>query len=122
MGSACYQWAVLLKDPRVKRALYRSGALAAWHRRRNRDRLTVIMFHRVVAPSDPRWPTSDPEYTLPDHLFVECLRFFRRHYNVIGLETTRSTRCATCASTACRRSCSSPPTRSIARSRSGRSS
>ncbi len=77
---------MLLKDPRVKRALYRSGALDAWHRRRNRERLTVIMFHRVLAVNDPRWPTSDPEYTLPEHLFVDCLRFFRRHYNVIAID------------------------------------
>lgn len=75
-----------LKDPRVKRALYRSGALDAWHRRRNRDRLTVIMYHRVLATRDPRWATSDPEYTLPDDLFAETLRFFKRHYNVIGLD------------------------------------
>ena len=81
-----------LKNPRVKRALYRSGALDAWHRRRNRDRLTVIMFHRVLARTDPRWPTSDPEYTLPDDLFAETLRFFRRHYHVVGLDDLLSGR------------------------------
>jgi peptidoglycan/xylan/chitin deacetylase (PgdA/CDA1 family) len=76
----------------VKRALYRSGALDAWHRRRNRDRLTVIMFHRVLSTRDPRWPTSDPEYTLPDDLFAETLRFFQRHYHVIGLDDLLSGR------------------------------
>jgi peptidoglycan/xylan/chitin deacetylase (PgdA/CDA1 family) len=83
---------VLLKDPRVKRALYRSGALDAWHRRRNRDRLTVIMFHRVLAETDPRWPTSDPEYTLPEHLFLASLGFFRRHYNVVALDDVLAAR------------------------------
>jgi peptidoglycan/xylan/chitin deacetylase (PgdA/CDA1 family) len=75
-----------LKAPAVKRTLYASGALAAWHRRRNRDRLTVVMFHRVLATDDPRWPTADPEYTLSRELFVECLRFFKRHYHVVALD------------------------------------
>lgn len=66
--------------------MYASGALDAWHRRRNRDRLTVIMFHRVLSTQDPRWPTADPEYTLADDLFAACLGFFRRHYNVIALD------------------------------------
>jgi peptidoglycan/xylan/chitin deacetylase (PgdA/CDA1 family) len=90
--ACCYKWLVLLKDPRVKRALYRSGALDAWHRRRNRDRLTVIMFHRVLAESDPRWPTSDPEYTLPERLFAASLRFFRRHYHVVALDDVLAAR------------------------------
>jgi peptidoglycan/xylan/chitin deacetylase (PgdA/CDA1 family) len=76
----------LLKPAWIKRALYRSGALDAWHRRRNRDRLTVIMFHRVLPAGDPRWPTSDPEYTLRDDLFAACLGFFQRHYNVVALD------------------------------------
>jgi peptidoglycan/xylan/chitin deacetylase (PgdA/CDA1 family) len=74
-----------LTSPAAKRALYVSGALDQWHRRRNRDRLTVIMFHRVLAPSDPRWATSDPEYTLSDELFGQCLDFFKKHYNVVAL-------------------------------------
>jgi peptidoglycan/xylan/chitin deacetylase (PgdA/CDA1 family) len=75
-----------LKSPQLKRVLYTSGALDAWHRRRNRDRLTVIMFHRVLPVGDARWPTSDPEYTLALDLFEECLRFFKKHYNVVGLD------------------------------------
>ena len=82
----------LLKDRRIKRALYASGALAAWHRRRNRDRLTVIMFHRVLATDDPRWPTSDPEYTLPADVFAACLGFFKAHYNVVALEDVLAAR------------------------------
>lgn len=42
------------------------------------------MFHRILSPDDPRWPTSDPEYTLSDGLFGACLDFFQRHYNVIA--------------------------------------
>lgn len=72
--------------PLIKRALHASGALAEWHRRRNRDRLTVIMFHRVLARDDARFATSDPEYTLPADLFAACLAFFRAHYNVVALD------------------------------------
>lgn len=75
-----------LKSTAAKRALYASGALDAWHRRRNRDRLTVIMFHRVLSPHDPRWASCDPEYTLSDTLFAACLDFFKRHYNVVALD------------------------------------
>lgn len=72
--------------PALKRALYYSGALDAYHRARNRDRLTVIMFHRVLSPSDPRWRTADPEYSLRDDLFAACLAFFKRHYHVVALD------------------------------------
>ena len=74
-----------LTSPAAKKALYVSGALDAWHRKRNRDRLTVIMFHRVLSTRDPRWPTSDPEYTLSDELFGQSLDFFKKHYNVVSL-------------------------------------
>lgn len=82
----------LAKSAAVQRALYRSGALDAWHRRRNRDRLTVIMFHRVLAPSDPRWATADPEYSLRDDLFADCLAFFKRHYHVVALDDVLAAR------------------------------
>lgn len=36
-----------IKDA-VRIALYRSGVLGAWHRRRNRHALTVLMFHRAL--------------------------------------------------------------------------
>jgi len=62
-----------------------SGALPAWHRWRNRHNLTVVMFHRVLDPADPRWPDADPEYTIAVPLFAACLAFFQRHYQVIGL-------------------------------------
>lgn len=82
----------LAKAPAVQRALYYSGALEAYHRRRNRDRLTVIMFHRVLAPSDPRWATADPEYSLRDDLFAACLAFFKRHYHVVAVDDVLAAR------------------------------
>jgi peptidoglycan/xylan/chitin deacetylase (PgdA/CDA1 family) len=94
-----YQWPVssiatirASAVPAVKRALYYSGALDAYHRTRNRDRLTVIMFHRVLAASDPRWRTADPEYSLRDDLFAACLAFFKRHYHVVALDDVLAAR------------------------------
>jgi peptidoglycan/xylan/chitin deacetylase (PgdA/CDA1 family) len=74
----------------LKRAAYRSGLLSALHRFRNRRHLTVVMFHRVLAPGDPRWSCADPGYTVSDTLFEECLRFFKRHYSVVDLDTIRA--------------------------------
>lgn len=68
----------------VKRALYRSGLLGLYHRMRNRRQLTVVMFHRVLAPADPRWASCDPDYTLDASLLERCLEFFRRHYNIVS--------------------------------------
>jgi peptidoglycan/xylan/chitin deacetylase (PgdA/CDA1 family) len=65
----------------AKRLLY-----PLYHRVRNRDTLTVAMFHRVLPPTDPRWPTALPDWTVSDTVFEECLRFFKRHYNVVGID------------------------------------
>lgn len=44
------------------------------------------MFHRTLTPDDARWPTCDPDYTLPRDVLARCLRFFKRHYNVVTLQ------------------------------------
>jgi peptidoglycan/xylan/chitin deacetylase (PgdA/CDA1 family) len=41
------------------------------------------MFHRVLPADDPRFAGADPEWTLTDSLFRECLEFFREHYSVV---------------------------------------
>lgn len=69
---------------RLKRLAYGSGLLGAWHRVRNRRNLTVVMFHRVLPDSDPRYPGADPEWTMTPESFARCLEFFRRHYHVVG--------------------------------------
>lgn len=68
----------------LKKLLYGSGLLGLYHRLRNRRTLTVIMFHRVLDPGDPRWASCDPDYTLAADLFARCLEFFGRHFNVVG--------------------------------------
>ena len=81
----------MLKDL-CKKLLYVSGMLGLYHRRRNADRLTVVMFHRILNPEDPRWSTCDPDYTLATRWFVESLKFFRRHYSVVSLSDVLASR------------------------------
>lgn len=71
---------------RAKRLAYRSGVLGAWHRLRNRATLTVVMFHRVLPRSDPRYPGADPEWTMTPESFAQCLEFFGRHYHVVDAQ------------------------------------
>ena len=66
--------------------LYASGALGLYHRIRNADSLTAVMFHRTLDQGDPRWATCDPDYTLRRDLFARSLAFFKRHYNVVSLQ------------------------------------
>jgi peptidoglycan/xylan/chitin deacetylase (PgdA/CDA1 family) len=82
---------VMLADL-AKRLLYASGALGLYHSIRNRNQLTVVMFHRVLDPADPRWKSCDPDYTLPVDLFIHSLEFFRRHYNVVAMEDVLAAR------------------------------
>lgn len=76
----------------AKRAAYDSGALPLYHRRRNRHALTVTMFHRVLSPTDPRWATADPDYTISDRHFDDCLSFFAEHYRIVSLDDVRAAR------------------------------
>ncbi len=75
----------MLKDF-ARKCLYFSGALGLYHRLRNADSLTVVMFHRTLRPDDPRWASCDPDYTLGEDLFVSSLDFFARHYRVVSLQ------------------------------------
>jgi peptidoglycan/xylan/chitin deacetylase (PgdA/CDA1 family) len=71
---------------------YASGLLGLWHRRRNAGRLTVVMFHRVLALSDPRWRLADPGYTVSDTTFRAALKFLAREYNVVSIEAVLAAR------------------------------
>jgi peptidoglycan/xylan/chitin deacetylase (PgdA/CDA1 family) len=72
-----------------KRLLYKSGALSTYHRGRNKRTLTVVMFHRVMPESDPRWTDADPVWTVPDWLFQDCLGFFLKHYHIVSVDDVR---------------------------------
>lgn len=81
----------MLKDL-SKKLLYVSGLLGLYHRVRNADSLTVVMFHRTLSPDDPRWRTCDPDYTLATRWLADSLAFFRRHYHVVSLEQVLASR------------------------------
>ncbi|WP_372617603.1 polysaccharide deacetylase family protein [Falsiroseomonas sp.] len=70
----------------LKRLLFRLGLARLLHRARNRDVLTVAMFHRVLPTDDPRFAGANPTYTLSLAEFETCLDFFARFYSVVGLE------------------------------------
>jgi peptidoglycan/xylan/chitin deacetylase (PgdA/CDA1 family) len=74
----------------ARRLAYAGGVLGANHRLLHRDTLTVVMFHRVTVVGSPAEKNADPEYSVAAPLFAACLRFFRRHYSVIGLEQLRA--------------------------------
>jgi peptidoglycan/xylan/chitin deacetylase (PgdA/CDA1 family) len=70
----------------IKKAVYHSGCLKVYHLIRNSNSLTVVMFHRVLAKEDPRWPEAEKEWTVSVDFFESCLRFFRKHYNLVTLD------------------------------------
>jgi hypothetical protein len=76
----------MLSDPS------KSGLLGLYHRMRNRRTLTVVMFHRVIDPADPRWNSCDPDYTLEASLFERCIRFLQRHYRIVSTDEVLAAR------------------------------
>ena len=75
----------MMLRPAVKRALYRTGLFGGWHRRRNKDALTIVLFHRVLERTAFEPASPDAAWIISDSLFRQCLRFFRRHYSVVCL-------------------------------------
>ena len=76
----------------AKHILYASGVLRAWHRRRNRDHLTVVMFHRVLPPEDARFAGSNPAYTIEPDELDQCLSLFKRFYNIVSTDQVAAAR------------------------------
>ncbi|HEX3810929.1 MAG TPA: polysaccharide deacetylase family protein [Rhizomicrobium sp.] len=72
--------------PIMKKAAYRSGALSAFHSRQNRNVLTALMFHRVLAEEDIRATGADPLYTVTPEFLSDCINFVRGHYALVGLQ------------------------------------
>lgn len=71
---------------RILLQLFRSGALAALHRQRNRHTLTVVIYHRVL-PFNASLPVGSwPPWTVTPDFFEQCLLFYLDHYNVVSLK------------------------------------
>lgn len=68
----------------IKKAIYRGGLLSVMHQIRNTSTLTVVLFHRVIPEGDSEWSTADPEWSVTTGFFEQCLKFFKKHYNVVG--------------------------------------
>lgn len=69
----------------VRAALYRAGLLGAVHRLRNRNTLTVFMFHRVLPKAHPGFERVEREFTFTTEGFGKCLDFVKRHYVPVDL-------------------------------------
>lgn len=74
-----------LKDG-AKRIAHAAGGFSAYHALRNDRALTVLTFHRVLPPSDPRAHDADPEWTISLDAFTDCVAFSRKHFNVVSLD------------------------------------
>lgn len=70
----------------LKAALFTMGFARLIHRLRNHAVLTVVMFHRVLPPEDPRHAGANPTYTVTTEEFARCLDFFTRFYSVVAPE------------------------------------
>lgn len=76
----------------ARTALYRAGALGAWHRWRNRRALTVLMFHRVLPANDPAFALAEREFTFTLDGFRRTLDFVQRHYSAVSLGDLQAAR------------------------------
>ena len=68
-----------------KKSIFQIGLLAKIHKLKNRNKLTVVMFHRVLSVNDPHWKGCDIEWTVTDEVFEQCLYFFKKYYNIVSL-------------------------------------
>jgi peptidoglycan/xylan/chitin deacetylase (PgdA/CDA1 family) len=74
----------------VRSFCYVTGLLSLLHRWRNRDTLTVFMFHRVLPANSSEYAAADREFTLTTTGFDLVLAFIARHYHVVDAATVRA--------------------------------
>lgn len=70
----------------AKVVAYRTGAMNRIHSWRNRETLTVVMFHRVLDAKEMENSSADPLYTVTPKFLQDSLSFLRRHYALVSLE------------------------------------
>lgn len=78
-----------IKDT-VRTVLYRSGVLGVWHRHRNKNALTVLMFHRVLPAGSHALAQSEREFAFSVEGFRRTLDFVARHYKVVSLAQVKA--------------------------------
>lgn len=62
---------------------YRLGLMSLMHRIRNRQTLTVFMFHRVLPVDSTAYAMAEKEFTFSVTGFGRCLDFIKKHYKVV---------------------------------------
>ncbi len=62
------------------------------HSWRNRDTLTVLMFHRVLPAEDCSRSNADRQYTVTPEFLTDCVAFIRRHYTPVSLDDVLAAR------------------------------
>ncbi len=68
-----------------RKRLYQAGGLGLWRRWAVADKLTVLLFHRVIPDEMARIGTFDPDHTLTLSLFRASVSLLSRQYSVIAL-------------------------------------
>lgn len=74
----------------IRDLAYHTGLMGAWHRVRNRDTLTVFMFHRVLPTGSLEYERAEKEFTFSVAGFERVLDFVKRHYHVVAHDEIRS--------------------------------
>jgi len=67
----------------AKTIAVKGGGLSLYHRLKHRERLTVLMFHRVLP--EHLMAGADEEYTISTALLERLMKFVTAHYNVVDL-------------------------------------
>jgi peptidoglycan/xylan/chitin deacetylase (PgdA/CDA1 family) len=68
----------------AKTIAVKSGGLSLFHRLKDRERLTVAMFHRVLP--EHLMTAADEEYTISTALLARFLEFAAAYYNIVSLD------------------------------------
>lgn len=76
----------------AKTTALHSGAFRLLHRLRNRDCLTVLMFHRVLPSDLAKRFCADSDYTVTPELLASVLQFCKRYHSPVGLEDVLASR------------------------------
>jgi peptidoglycan/xylan/chitin deacetylase (PgdA/CDA1 family) len=71
---------------KIKRLIYSIGLMSLYHRFRNRNTLTVLMFHRILPTKLAIEQGADPEWTLSPELLDSLIKFVKQNYNLVSLK------------------------------------
>jgi peptidoglycan/xylan/chitin deacetylase (PgdA/CDA1 family) len=56
-----------------------------YHLYKNKNTLTIVMFHRIMPEQQANDDGADPLWTIRPEIFKQCLVFFQKYYNVISI-------------------------------------